>query len=83
MDHYCRTECETSGKYAPCTISITRAGNYGGRLASCLCYMRLQFNKVTVTNHVDYVPRHVFLLTKMPFLTFVRMMTTLRAKLWQ
>ena len=26
MDHYCRTECETSMKYAPCTISITRAG---------------------------------------------------------
>ena len=26
MDHYSRTECETSGKYAPCKISIMRAG---------------------------------------------------------
>ena len=26
MLDYCGTECETSGKYAPCKISITRAG---------------------------------------------------------
>ena len=26
MDHYCRTECATSRKYARCKISITRVG---------------------------------------------------------
>ena len=35
---YCKTECESSGKDAPCKLCTTRAGwgDYSGRLASCL-----------------------------------------------
>ena len=41
LDHYCKTECQSSGE---CTLklSTTRAlageGGYGSRLASCLSY---------------------------------------------
>ena len=35
VDHYCRTECEISGKFAPCKfLSRGRGGDYGGRRAS-------------------------------------------------